>query len=217
MGSTDWPFEEITAKDSKSLFKPQVVALILTQSETKGPNIMTAAYWMVAGYSPFRYLLAASHKTHTHEILEENPEFVAAAPTKDMIAALTLSGKISGRELDKIDHLDLETVPGEVVDVPMLKNAVGNIECRVMESFEYEGYTYYIAGVEKAHVVLGGMDGRILSAEAEPLAYMGSDWKNESDKTKHRYYVDFDEEDLEAYPGDKIIKTLPEHLQEKFD
>lgn len=208
-------FDEISGIDSKALLKPKPIALVVTQSETEGPNLMTAAWWMVAGYRPFRYLLGVSQKTYTYEIIEENPEFVLSVPSTEMIDAVTLSGMVSGRELDKIEHLGLETIPGDAVDVPILADAVGNIECSVLDSFEFEGITYYFGGVEKAWVTEGGMDGRLLSLDSDVLAYMGSDWADEDDETKHRFFADLGPENLESFPGDEVLESLPEELQEK--
>jgi flavin reductase (DIM6/NTAB) family NADH-FMN oxidoreductase RutF len=207
-------FDEVSEKDSTAMFKPKVVALVVTDSDEKGPNIMTASWWMLAGYNPFRYLLAVSHKTYTYEIIEENREFVLAAPSVDMVDALTLSGKVSGRDLDKIEHLGLETIPGKDVDVPLLKDAVGNIECTVMDSFEFENCTYYFGNVENAYVTKGGLDGRILSADADVLGYMGSDWGEEATDTKFRYYADIEAENIKRFPGDEVIESLPEELRE---
>ncbi|AUX08038.1 flavin reductase domain protein FMN-binding [Halalkaliarchaeum desulfuricum] len=208
-------FDEISGIDSKALLKPKPIALVVTQSETEGPNLMTAAWWMVAGYNPFRYLLGVSQKTYTYDLIEENPEFVLSVPSTELIDAMILSGMVSGRELDKIDHLDLETIPGAEIDVPILADAVGNIECRVLDSFEFENTTYYFGGVEKAWVTEGGMDGRLLSLEEDVLAYMGSDWADEDDDTKHRFYADLSPENLESFPGDDVLEGLPEELQEK--
>ena len=207
-------FETISEHDSKSLFKPSMATLVVTQSETHGPNVMTAAWWMLGGYDPFRYVVSIGNYEYTHEIIEENPEFVLAAPTTDMVDALVLCGSVSGRDVDKIDHLGLETIPGEAVDVPLLADAVGNVECRVLESFEFEGCTYYIAGVENAYVQPDALDGRILSGDANPLAFMGSDWADEDDEHKHRYYLEFDDENLHSYPDAEILETLPEELRE---
>ncbi|MEF8780912.1 MAG: flavin reductase family protein [Haloferacaceae archaeon] len=207
-------FDEISGIDSKALLKPKPIALVVTQSETEGPNLMTAAWWMVAGYNPFRYLLGVSGKTYTYDIIEENPEFVLSVPTTEMIDATVLSGMVSGRELDKIEHLGLETIPGEAVDVPLLADAVGNIECSVLDSFEFEGITYYFGSVEKAWVTEGGMDGRLLSLEEDVLAYMGSDWVGDDD-TKHRFYADLGPENLASFPGDEVLESLPEELREK--
>lgn len=135
-------FDQVSTHDSNSLMSPDMVTMILSNEE-RGPNVTTAAWWMLAEYDPFRYLLSVDHRTLTYELIESNPEFVMAVPTTDLIDAVSLSGLVSGREVDKLAHLGLETVPGTAVDVPSLTAAVGNIECRVTESFEFEGNTYY--------------------------------------------------------------------------
>jgi len=78
--------------DSKELFKPKVVSLVVSNSEDKGPNVMTAAWFMLAGYNPFRYRLAVDQYTYSHEIIEEGEEFVLAAP----ICTLSLE-RLSGQ------------------------------------------------------------------------------------------------------------------------
>jgi len=209
-------FDEISEYDSTALFKPKVVALVVSEGEERGPNLMTASWWMLAGYDPFRYLLAVSHKTLTYELIEESGEFVLASPSMEMIDALTLSGMVSGRDIDKIEHLDMETVPGQSVDVPLLADAAGNIECSVMESFEFMDCTYYFGEVEHAYVTPGGMDGRLLSPDADVLAYMGSDWGEEETKTKYRYYADITAESIRRFPGDEVVDSLPPELQEQY-
>ena len=210
-------FDEISEYDSKALFKPKVVSLVVSNTEERGPNLMTASWWMLAGYNPFRYLLAVSHKTLTYELIEESGEFVLAAPSTELVDALTLSGMVSGRDIDKIEHLDLETVPGQDVDVPLLADATGNIEFTVMDSFEFMNCTYYFGEVQNAYVTEGGLDGRLLSPEADVLAYMGSDWGEEETKTKHRYYADITPESIKRFPGDEVVDSLPPELQEQFD
>mgnify|MGYP006278871975 FL=1 len=209
-------FDEISEYDSKALFKPKVVALVVSNSDESGPNLMTASWWMLAGYNPFRYLLAVSHKTLTYELIEESGEFVLAAPSKSMVDALTLSGMVSGRDIDKIEHLGLETVPGQSVDVPLLADATGNIECSVMDSFEFMDTTYYFGEVENAYVTPGGLDGRILSPDADVLAYMGSDWGEDETVSKYRYYADITADSIERFPGDEVVESLPEDLREEL-
>ena len=209
-------FDEVSEMDSTALFKPEVVSLVVSKSESGGPNVMTASWFMLAGYNPFRYLLAVDHRTYTHELIEENPEFVLAAPSGGMKDALALAGTVSGRELDKIEHLGLETVPGKDVDVPLLADAVGNIECSVMDSFEFENCTYYFGSVENAYVTAGGLEGRILSLDEDVLAYMGSNWGEQDADEKYRYYADMAPEGLERVPDSDVVETLPDDLEEEY-
>jgi len=207
-------FEPISEHDSKSLLKPRVPALVVSNSDDHGPNVMTAAWWMLGGYNPFRYVLAVDQREYTHQIIQENPEFVLATPTTEMVDALSLCGSVSGRDIDKIEHLGLETIPGEGVDVPLLADAVGNIECRVLETFAFEGCTYFIAGVENAYVQPDALNGRILSADASPLAFMGSDWDQADDDHKYRYYLEFEDEHVDRYHDADILETLPDDVGE---
>lgn len=209
-------FEEISELDSKMLFKPSVPSLIVSNSEANGPNVMSASWWMVAGYDPFRYLLSVNRDTYTHQIIEENPEFVMAAPTTELIDALTLCGTVSGRDLDKVEHLGLDLVPASGVDVPLLESALGNVECEVTNSFENNECTYYFARVVAAHAKRDVRGGRLLSPTARPLAYLGSDWVADDDSTKHRYYVEFDEDDVRSFPGDELIPALPESVRDEY-
>lgn len=203
-------FDQVSPHDSNSLLSPNMVTLIVSNSADRGPNVMTAAWWMLAGYDPFRYLLSVDHKTFTYELIEEHPEFVMAVPTADMIDAVALCGLVSGRDVDKLDHLDLATVPALSVDVPLLVDAVGNIECRVTESFEFQGNSYYFAAVEEAHVQPDGLNGRLLSLDTDPLAYMGSDYIDTEGREKARYYVDLEECQLGWLPDSEALEGVQE-------
>jgi len=85
----------------------------------------------------------------------------------------------------------------------------------VMDSFEFENCTYYFGNVEHAYVAKDGLDGRILSPDANPLAYMGSDWGEDETDTKYRYYAELTPEAIERFPGDDVLETLPEDVREQ--
>lgn len=208
-GNASIQFESISPMDSKSLMRPNVLLLAVSNHPKTGPNIMTAGWWTIAGYDPLRYLLTVEEKTFTYELVERNPEFVLSVPTMDMVDAVALAGSVSGRDVDKIDHLDLDTVPGTEVDVPLLADALGNVECDVVKSFSFDGRTYYFGEAVAAHAKPGVRDGRLLDPQSRILANMGSDWKHEDDVHKHRYYLEFDRDDVSSYPTAEVIETLP--------
>lgn len=196
-------FDRVSAMDSKSLLKPHVPLLVVTRSDEHGTNVMTAAWWMLAGYEPFRYLLSVDQKTHTYDVLEANPAFVMGVPTASMVEAVALCGSVSGRDVDKVARLDLSLAPSVEVDVPLLADALGNVECRVEDAFEFGNNTYYVAEVAAAHVRTGMLDGRLLRPEADPLAYMGSDW-DDAGEEKYRYALSYDDE-LSAFPDSAVL------------
>ena len=183
-------FVQIDEMDTKSLLKPHVPLLVVSNAEGSGPNVMTAAWWMLAGYEPFRYLLSIDHHTYTYELVEANPEFVLAVPTAAMLDVVAFCGTESGRDVDKIERLGLELADGRAVDVPRLVDALGTIECRVDESFEFGNNTYYFGEVVAADARRDALDGRILDPAAGPLAYMGSD--RDADGRKWRYALEYD-------------------------
>lgn len=166
--------EEIEVRNGKSLFRPKVPALIVSKSETKGPNALTAMWWTAAGYRPYKMVVAIAHSTYTYEIMEENREFVMAAPTRDMMDAVVLCGRKSGRDVDKLSELSYTLLPSQEIDVPLIADAAGNLECVVDDWFEYEGHTYYFAKVKRAYVKTGwwAPNGNY-SANGDPLAYLG--------------------------------------------
>lgn len=205
-------FEAISAMDSKSLLKPHVPLLIVTDSEATGTNVMTAAWWMLAGYEPFRYLLSVDHEAFTYEVIEANPAFVMAVPTTDMVDAVALCGSTSGRDVDKIEALGLDVVPATALDVPLLAAALGNVECRVVDAFETEHNTYYFGEVATAHARPNALDGRILDPSARPLAYMGSDW-GEGGETKYRFSLRYERE-LERFPDGEVLADRPDRTDD---
>ena len=206
-------FESVSVMDSASLLKPHLPLLVVTETSDRGPNVMTAAWWMLAGYDPFRYLLSVDHKTYTYELIEANPEFVFAIPTADLIDAVALCGLTSGRDVDKIERLDLTLGRGQAVDVPVLMEALGNIECRVDASFEYGNNTYYFGEVAAAHARPGALTGRVLDFEDlgdEILAYMGSDYADPTHDTKSRFFVDLARGNLETFPDAAVLPNSGE-------
>jgi flavin reductase (DIM6/NTAB) family NADH-FMN oxidoreductase RutF len=210
-------FESATPLDGKALLHPSVLLLIISSSEKHGVNMMTAGWWTAVGYNPLRFLLVVEKKTHTYDVIRENKEFVMAVPSVELVEAVILSGMVSGAELDKIKHLGLKLLDAEVVDVPLLQQAVGNIECSVLQTFEVEDADYHVGTVEAAHIRPGALEGRIVTPESRILANLGSDWKNPGDRMKHRYYLNLAGSMYDSYGGEAVLDDLPTELQEKYD
>jgi flavin reductase (DIM6/NTAB) family NADH-FMN oxidoreductase RutF len=146
-------------------------------------------------------LLAVEHDCYTYEVLQNNDDFVMAMPTADMIDAVTVCGQTTGTEVNKFDELDLETMPGTEVDAPLLVDAGGNIECRTVHTHTYEDHTYYFAEPLAVHVREGWFEHKVLTAEADPLLYLGS--RREDGETV-RFYTGLESEYRRSDDGDHL-------------
>ena len=70
---------------------------------------------------------------YTKKLLDENPEFTVNIPYgDDAKKILALCGTKSGRNIDKIQELDLTLEPGETVSVPGIKQLPLTLECKVI-------------------------------------------------------------------------------------
>lgn len=71
---------------------------------------------------------------YTHELIEKNPCFTVSIPVNDGFAkALGLCGTKSGRDMDKFAAAKLTAVPGQTVDVPVIKGCDLHLECRIVD------------------------------------------------------------------------------------
>lgn len=70
---------------------------------------------------------------HTKQLADKNPEFTVNIPlgpaNKEIIR---VCGTQSGRDVDKIQKLNLTLVPGETVSVPGIKEMPLTLECKVI-------------------------------------------------------------------------------------
>ena len=69
----------------------------------------------------------------TKTLLDKNPEFTINVPV-DVSAKeiLSVCGRESGRDVDKIKKLGLQTVAGDTVDVPAIVQLPLTLECKVI-------------------------------------------------------------------------------------
>ena len=203
--SEEGPFVQVPSSNARRLFRPKVPALILTRGNDGETNVMTAMWWTSAAYRPAKMLLAVEHDCHTFDLLQENDEFVMAVPTADMIDVVTVCGQTSGVDIDKLDHQGLSTRPASAVDVPLLEDAGGNVECVTEHTHTYEEHTYYFADPRAVHVRESWFEDKVLTEEADPLCYLGS---RRVDGETVRYYSGLDGDRRSSSDGD-VLEDLP--------
>lgn len=80
------------------------------------------------------FTVMVRHSRYTHELIEKNPVFTVSLPVNEGFAkALGICGSRSGRDTDKFTECGLEKIPGQTVNVPVIKGCGLHIECRIVD------------------------------------------------------------------------------------
>lgn len=131
---------------------PLPMYFITTMDENGKPNIMTGCYFCQVSEKSPMIVIAVHPSRYTHEIIKKTGEFVIngilADPTWKKHAEFC--GSNSGRTVDKLSKINLETEPASKVKAPLIKGAHTNLECIVVESHEVGDRTIFVAEVVDA-------------------------------------------------------------------
>ena len=117
-----------------TLIEPGPVVLVTTHDGQKN-NIMTISWTMVMDFTPV-FAITTGEWNHSYAALRQTRECVIAIPTVDMLDKVVGIGTCSGQDTDKFDQFKLTPLPGKVVRAPLIKECLGNIECRVIDIIE---------------------------------------------------------------------------------
>ena len=116
--------------------------LIVTRDQAGKPNAMTAGWLQLGGLWSLPVLtIAVRPERYTYDLLNAWGEFTVNVPTKQMEQAVELCGRVSGRDVDKFAEGGMTPVPGRMVSVPAIAEALITYECKVILTAESEPIT----------------------------------------------------------------------------
>lgn len=114
-----------------TLLEPGPLVLVTTRDGGRN-NIMTLSWTMVLDFSP-RLALTTGAWNHSFKALNKTRQCVIAVPGVDLLDKAVGIGTCSGTDTDKFAEFRLTPLPGKMVDAPLIKECLANIECRVVE------------------------------------------------------------------------------------
>lgn len=110
---------------------PRQVVLVTSSYKGKYNVCATECYMSIDSKPPF-VSIALPAKSFTLEIITRSGEFVVAAVGENLTEAARLAKNVSGTVVDKFSEGKIETVPAPLVAAPLVRDAIANIECRVI-------------------------------------------------------------------------------------
>jgi flavin reductase (DIM6/NTAB) family NADH-FMN oxidoreductase RutF len=170
-------------------FSIRVPSLVVTRGKNDRLNFLTAMWFTPTGAEPSRMVVAIQKRTLTYQYLLERGEFVMSAPTDTMMDIVVFGGYVSGHDVDKWQAAGLTAVRPSKVSVPLIGEAIGNVEYKVARQIPFDDeMDLFVGEVLATHIRKGAMDGELYRADANPLLYMGTKYNSEGNP-RGKYYA----------------------------
>lgn len=156
-----------------NMLYPLPAVLVSVADRQGNSNLLTIAWTGTICSDPPMVSISVRPERYSYHMIEETGEFVINLTTEDLCFATDYCGVKSGRDVDKWKEMNLTRIPGEIVDVPMVKESPVNLECRVTEKKELGSHHMYLAKIVAVHVDDAYMDetGKFNLNDAKPLVY----------------------------------------------
>jgi flavin reductase (DIM6/NTAB) family NADH-FMN oxidoreductase RutF len=172
-------------------FGIRIPSLLVTRNRDNRLNFMTAMWFTPVGFEPSRMIVAVERKSHTYGVLCETGEFVMSAPSRGMMDIVVMAGRVSGRNVDKWEASGLTAVRPSRTSVPLIGEAIGNVEYRVINRMELDDRTDLFVGEALcAYIRKGAMEGDLYREGSDPLLYMGTKY-DENGKSMGKFSASF--------------------------
>jgi flavin reductase (DIM6/NTAB) family NADH-FMN oxidoreductase RutF len=168
------PFKNIPITNANRLINHGPTVLITSKLGEK-MNVMTAAWQMPVSFKPMLIAVSIGHERFSHKLISESREFVVNIPHLGIIQEVFCCGTHSGRDTDKFKVCKLTPLKAQKVNAPIIKECIGNIECRLYSHHEAGDHTIFIGEVVAASVKEGIFDGhlRVDLDQAKTLHHLG--------------------------------------------
>lgn len=127
------------------LLYPMRTYLIVSGSIDDEVNVMAADWLTVISANPFLLAVAIAPTRYTYKLVEMHGEFVVSVPSVDMLRDVWVVGSEHGPA--KLSKTSFEFGKASRVKTPIIKNALANLECKVINKHLYGDHALFIGEV----------------------------------------------------------------------
>ncbi|WP_456394364.1 flavin reductase family protein [Thermococcus sp.] len=108
-------------------------------------DVMAADWVTVLYHKPTMVGVAVSTRRYTHRLISKYGEFVISVPSLEMLPDVWIAGTKSGPA--KLEETGITLIPSTKIKTPSIKEALANIECRVVDARDYGDHTWFVGEV----------------------------------------------------------------------
>lgn len=165
-------FSALRRQEFRNYFQPsRVVVGVVPAATTSGVNLITLSFDMYCSYKPPMMAVAVQNINASYKLILQASEFVLAVPGESLAAEAMECGMRSLREIDKVEHLNLELIDSKNVRVPGLRRAIANIELIKRQSIEAGDHVLVVGEVLRFGVNTESTERPLLSVGADTRGY----------------------------------------------
>lgn len=139
--------------------------LLLSSRRDRNNTLMPLVWYSPVSLDPPMIGISIKPSSMSYQFIRESGDFLLGIPGGSMVKAVHFCGVHSGRDVDKISHLNLVTTRAKEVSPLLVTNCMASIECRVRQITQ-TGNRPFICG-------------EVLSVTAE-YYYYKDDWTGEA-------------------------------------
>jgi flavin reductase (DIM6/NTAB) family NADH-FMN oxidoreductase RutF len=107
--------------------------LLVTMGADAKANVMTIGWGTIGSiWSRPLFIVLVRPSRHTYSRLEQVGDFTVNVPPRELAAAVSHCGTVSGRDHDKFQETQLTQIASREVRPPVIKECVVHYECRTL-------------------------------------------------------------------------------------
>ncbi len=95
--------------------------------------------------------MAISPERYTHASIEHSKEFTLNFPHKNIALEAWQCGKVSGRDIHKVEKYSLKTQAAKFVKAPLLTDSAAAFECKLHSKFPTGDHTFFVGEIVACH------------------------------------------------------------------
>lgn len=141
--------DELDVQAFWPMLKPEVVTWAVAEHGGRR-SICPVGWSMRTSGAPPMMAISVAPARYTHELIEESGAFVLAYPGRDLARATLFCGTNSGRDTDKFAKAGVTTEAARHVRAPLIREAVANLECRLVDRLSTGDHTAFVGEVVAA-------------------------------------------------------------------
>ncbi len=170
---------KVDTKDAYKLLYPRLTVLVSCGNEEKR-NVLTIAWSTPVSFDPPLVGIAVSPDRYSHDLIIETERFGINIPTKEIAEETYLAGTKSGRDLDKLNELNLNIEEGNK-GVPLIKECFANLECRLVNKEVFGDHSFFVGKIESAKVKEGALEENGFPDPKEKMLF----WRSSGEKSDY--------------------------------